>query len=244
MPLTVPLWTRQWRPHSGWLLVTLLACALFVRLGYWQWHRGEQRAQLWHQFALQQTQAPRELDGPLPADLPRYTRVRLSGRYDGDHQILLDNISHDGKPGYEVLTPLALSGGGHVLVDRGWLPFEGYRDRLPNVRLSSDDRRQVTGRLDHLPQPGLASGSVAPAATGTWPRLTSFPTLAELSTLLARPLADQVLLLDADSDEGYLRQWQPPGISPDRNYSYAVQWWAFAVLALGLLLGLNIEKRT
>jgi cytochrome oxidase assembly protein ShyY1 len=52
-----------------------------------------------------------------------------------------------------------------------------------------------------------------------------------------------VIFLDADAGEGYLRQWQPPGVAPDRNYSYAVQWWAFAVLAWGLLLGLNLERR-
>ena len=89
----------------------------------------------------------------------------------------------------------------------------------------------------------MASGSLKPASTGSWPRLTSFPTLAELAVLLERPLAAQVVLLDAESGQGYLRQWQPPGVSPDRNYSYAVQWWAFAVLAWGLLLGLNLEKR-
>jgi surfeit locus 1 family protein len=243
MPLTVPLWRRQWRVRPGWLLLTVLASLLFVRLGFWQWGRGEQRAQLWQNFALQQTLAPRKFSGPLPPDLPRYTRVQLSGRYDGGHQILLDNISHDGKPGYEVLTPLALTGGGHVLIDRGWLPFAGYRDRLPDVTLAGDALTQVTGRLDHLPQAGMASGSLKPAATGSWPRLTSFPTLAELAVLLERPLAAQVVLLDAESGQGYLRQWQPPGVSPDRNYSYAVQWWAFAVLAWALLLGLNLEKR-
>jgi len=243
MPLTVPLWRRQWRVRPAWLLLTMLASLLFVRLGYWQWGRGEQRAQQWQQFTLQQTLPPRELGGQLPTGLVRYTRVQVSGRYDGEHQILLDNISHQGKPGYEVLTPLQLSGGGTLLVDRGWLPFEGFRDRLPDVTLASDAAVQVTGRLDQLPQPGIASGRVTPPATGPWPRLSSFPTLAELSTLLARPLAAEVLLLDAEAGEGYLRQWQPPGVAPDRNYSYAVQWWAFAALAWGLLLGLNLEKR-
>lgn len=243
MPLTVPLWRRQWRVRPGWLLLTVLASLLFVRLGFWQWQRGEQRALLWQQFTLQQTLPPRELGGQLPPAMPRYTRVQLTGRYDGEHQILLDNISREGKPGYEVLTPLLLSGGATVLVNRGWVPFAGYRDRLPDVRLSTDAPVRISGRLDQLPQAGMATGRAPPPANGTWPRVTSFPTLAELAALLARPLADKVVLLDAQVGEGYLRQWQPPGVAPDRNYSYAVQWWAFAVLAWGLLLGLNLEKR-
>ena len=53
----------------------------------------------------------------------------------------------------------------------------------------------------------------------------------------------QVLLLDPDSGTGYVRHWQPPGIAPDRNFSYAIQWWAFAAVALGLFVFLNLGKR-
>ncbi len=28
----------------------------------------------------------------------------------------------------------------------------------------------------------------------------------------------------------------------ERNFSYAVQWWLFAVLALALLVGLNLKR--
>jgi surfeit locus 1 family protein len=52
-----------------------------------------------------------------------------------------------------------------------------------------------------------------------------------------------VLLMDADSGPGYLRDWHPPGLPPERHYAYAVQWWAFALLALGLLVGLNLKRR-
>ena len=33
-----------------------------------------------------------------------------------------------------------------------------------------------------------------------------------------------------------------PGISPDRNFSYAVQWWSFALLALAMFVGLNLKR--
>jgi cytochrome oxidase assembly protein ShyY1 len=57
-------------------------------------------------------------------------------------------------------------------------------------------------------------------------------------------LLEPVLLLDADSGPGYLRDWRPPGISPDRNYSYAVQWWSFALLAAAMYVGFNLKKVT
>jgi surfeit locus 1 family protein len=89
----------------------------------------------------------------------------------------------------------------------------------------------------------MASGRQAPAADGAWPRVTSFPTHAELQQLLGIGLLAPVLLLDADSGPGYLRDWQPPGISPERNYAYAVQWWSFALLAVAMFIGFNLKRR-
>jgi surfeit locus 1 family protein len=43
---------------------------------------------------------------------------------------------------------------------------------------------------------------------------------------------------------GLSRNWRPPGLEPARHYAYAVQWWAFAVLALVLLIVLNLRRKT
>ena len=54
---------------------------------------------------------------------------------------------------------------------------------------------------------------------------------------------DWVLLLDADSGPGFVREWQPPGLPPERHIGYAVQWWAFALLLVGLFVGLNVKRK-
>ena len=94
------------------------------------------------------------IDWPsLPADAPRFQRVMLRGYYDSEHQFLLDNISHEGKPGYQVLTVLRLADGSGLLVNRGWLPFAGYRDRLPDIAFAAPESLRLTGRLSTLPVP-------------------------------------------------------------------------------------------
>jgi len=242
MPLRFPLGKRQF--NARWLMVLLAAggCALFTSLGFWQWHRGQYREQVWARFQ-HDTSAPALASAARLPDLPRFARVRVQGRLDADHQVLLDNRPRDGRPGYEVLTPLILDDGSLLLVNRGWLPFGGYRDRLPDVSVPAADRHILTGRLDQLPTAGLASGRAPPAVTGTWPRVTTFPTPTELTQILGQRVEDRVLLLDADSGPGYERRWLPPGVAPERNFSYAIQWWAFAAIALGLFLFLNVEKR-
>jgi surfeit locus 1 family protein len=232
---------RSFRPRWYFVLLTAVAVALFVVLGFWQWHRGEYRSAQWQAFASAGVPAIETTTATL-GSLPRFAHVYVRGEFE-QRQFLLDNISHAGAPGYEVLSILRLGDGSRLLVNRGWVPFTGYREQLPEVGLAAEGVQRIAGRLSNLPVAGIASGQQAPPAEGSWPRVTSFPTHEQLQQSLGEPLLAPVLLLDADSGPGYLRDWSPPGIPPERHYSYAVQWWAFALLALGLLIGLNLKRR-
>jgi surfeit locus 1 family protein len=225
------------------VLLVLLAVPAFVSLGFWQWHRGEYRSKLWADFARADVPAIESSADSLER-LPRFTRVQVAGELDAKRQVLLDNISREGAPGYEVLTPLRLADGSYLMVNRGWMPFNGYRDRLPDVSIAGAGEQRLTGRLSTLPVAGIAAGKAPPAEEGAWPRVTSFPGQEELQHLWGEKLRTPVLLLDAGSGPGYLRDWKPPGVSPDRNYSYAIQWWSFALLAVSMFIGLNLKRRT
>jgi surfeit locus 1 family protein len=235
----------RFAPRWYWVLLTAALLPVFLALGNWQWQRGQQREAQWQEFA-RGGDAAIEASAQTLARLPRYTHVRVAGRFDTARQFLLDNISHQGAPGYQVLTVLELAEGSKLLVNRGWLPFLGYREQLPDVQLPAEigaGSLMLAGRLAALPVAGLPSGRAAPATAGAWPRVTSFPTLAQLEAAYGAPLLPTVLLLDADSGPGYLRDWQPPGLAPERHIGYAVQWWAFALLLLTLFIGFNLKKR-
>jgi len=222
---------RVFAPSAGFTVATLLLCALFVRLGAWQWHKGIQRQQEWTRFARGADQVI-ALDERPVTELPLYQRVRVTGRLDGARQFLLDNRTYRGRAGYEVLTPLTRAGAAPLLIDRGWVPFSGTRARLPDIAFEAAAPVTLSGRIAELPSPGLASGRSGPEARAAWPRVTSYPSLAELSAALGAPLAARIVLLDPQARFGYVRDWQPPGMAPLRHRAYALQWWSFAVLAL------------
>lgn len=235
----------RFAPRWPWVLLTALAIAAFVWLGFWQYNRGVARAQQWSEFEV--AEEARDAAAGQLSSAPRWARVRVRGHWDGERQFLLDNISHGGAPGYEVLTVLRLEAGGELLVNRGWVPFSGYRDRLPDVSIAGDSTgdgnvQVLTGRLGVLPVAGLAAGRQPPATQGPWPRLTSFPEHAELEASLGSGLLPPVLLLDPDSGAGYLREWRPPGLAPERHFGYAMQWWMFAAAALVLFVVLNRKR--
>jgi surfeit locus 1 family protein len=237
--------------------LTIAACVAFVGLGRWQWHKGNLRQTEWENFArgagkVLQLDAPtaaegqgpsaRRLDALALSEVPRFQTVSLIGRFDENHQFLLDNRTYGGRAGYEVLTPLERSDGRVVLVDRGWVPFSGLRERLPGVALMRHEVVTIQGRVDTLPSAGLASGRARPDPGSGWPKVTSYPTMRELSTALGQPLEPSIVLLDPKEPDGYVRDWHPPGVQPIRHWSYAVQWWSFAILALVLWMVLSTRR--
>ena len=242
MPTLFSAFGRRFAP--SWPL-TLLAAAvllLFVGLGRWQWHRGEAKQLMWDQFEHAPPPAAAK-NAPDFDSIPRYSRVAFLARYETSRQFLLDNRMHNGQAGYEVLTPAVLDDGRRILVNRGWVAFTGYRDRLPDISLRSGSA-DISGRVDELPSPGLESGRAAPDGTDRWPKVTSFPTRAELERVLGGKLSRRIVLLDpAVADSGdFVRAWSPPGLSPDRHFAYAIQWWGFAAVLLVLYFGLNFRK--
>lgn len=255
MSLTLHLGRREWSASWWMAALTLCGVVLFGSLGRWQWHRAEYKRALEEGFASQTTQLT-ALGTRATASLPRYAHVEAEGRYDAAHQFLLDNITHDGRAGYDVLTPLVLADGRTLLVDRGWIALKS-RQALPDVSFTAstaagtaagaaaaDAPTRVRGRIDELPVTGISLGRVAPATSGPWPRLTSFPTVAQLAQALGRPLQPQQLLLDTDQPNGYVRDWKPvtEGFGPAQHISYAVQWWGLAALAVVLFGVLNLRK--
>lgn len=234
---------KVFAPSWTMTALTLLLLAAFVALGRWQWGRAEHKQALAREFAAG-AGSVQALGARGTQALPRYSRVSVEGEWDAGRQFLLDNRIRDGQAGYEALTPLRLADGRWLLVNRGWVPFGGYRDRLPEVATGlRTGRVTVQGRLDELPTPGMASGRAAPATQGAWPRVTAFPRPAELAAALGvARLEPQVLLLDAAEPAGYRRDWQPFVRGPEQNYSYAVQWWSFGVLLMVLFVVMNLKE--
>lgn len=225
------------------MVLTLLGMALFVRLGFWQLERAEQKQELLAQYAAgQRTQL--EITPENADTLSRYQRVTVNGRYDPMHQVLLDNMpSHTGRPGYRVLTPLGTSAG-WLLVDRGWLPLGASRTTLPDISVS-EAPRNISGTMDALPRAGLQLTDVPVDANMPWPRVLSFPQHETLEQLLGRKLIPGLLLLDGSQRDGFERIWEAHlGFKPERHLGYAVQWFALAAAALAIFVITSFRRKT
>ena len=91
---------------------------------------------------------PRWTPARCRSGAPFHRQVIVQGTWLAQHTVFLDNRQMNGKPGFYVLTPLQLEGGGAVvLVQRGWVP-RNFADRaaLPKVETPAG-RVTVQGRI-------------------------------------------------------------------------------------------------
>ncbi|HXW10803.1 MAG TPA: SURF1 family protein, partial [Steroidobacteraceae bacterium] len=214
-------------------------------LGWWQIGRGREKQALIESFA-RGTQSSVELAGDVTVDeLPRFQHVRAIGHYEPSRQLLVDNMpSQAGRPGYRVLTPFVRDGAARLLlVDRGWVPLGASRDELPRVADVTTERRAVSGRLDQLPAPGVRVGQASTPGDQRWPRVLNFPLPRDLEQALGQPVESRIVLLDPAAPDGYERVWRPSlGSGPERHLGYAIQWFAFAIVALVLFVALSLRR--
>jgi surfeit locus 1 family protein len=229
--------TRRWRfaPRPAATLATVAAVVAFAALGNWQLERAAEKRALAADF---QRQGPAMDLPPAGVELPRYQRVIARGSYDAAHQFLLDNRSRAGVAGVEVLTPFLLADGSAILVNRGWLALGADRARMPDVAVTSAPR-QVTGRFSALPR---APVELAAPPSTRWPRLVNYPRDEELAAMFGRELRAGMILLDPAESDGYARDWQLSGTTPERHLGYAVQWFALAATAAAIWIALSLKR--
>jgi surfeit locus 1 family protein len=231
---------RRYAPRAGGVIAALVGIALFARLGLWQLDRAEQKQAIREQLAVGQEQTI-DVTSANATTLNRYQRVRVRGRYDPQHQVLLDNMPSHGQPGYRVLTPLQMQDGTWILVDRGWIPWGRTRLPLPDVTVS-DDARVLTGQLDELPRPGMRMND-AVTDTGIWPRVMNYPRREDVEQVLRRPVQERIVLLEASEPDGYDRVRNlTQRFGSDRHIGYAAQWFALAIAVLIIHVLVSLKK--
>lgn len=223
---------RAFRPGLRPSLMVAALLVLLIGLGLWQLDRAEQKRALLAEFEARPQQAAIRLDAGLEAGPDwRYRQAWARGRYDPAHQFLLDNRVHQGRVGYQVLTPLRLAHSDTVvLVNRGWVPQGRTRADLPPLPVDSEGVVTVEGMIDFPPADPFRLGEGEARAPG-WPKVLQQIDFELQSQQLDARLLPLVLLLGPDQPDGFVRRWAPipEEFGPARHVGYAVQWFALAV---------------
>jgi surfeit locus 1 family protein len=220
--------SKRWRWAT---LLVLVLTAVFIRLGIWQLDRLEQRrAQNAATIAVLDS-PPYQMDAaPMPNAQQIPGRwVTVTGTYDPDHQMLLILQNWQNRAGVNLITPLLLDGEETaVLVDRGWIPNE------ERGNLAAYDVSGPVTLTAYVALPETLGRQTTPDPTFQ-PEIYRVDT-AVLQTQLPYDL-QPVYLVQPPGEEGNVawpyRQPREIDISEGPHLGYALQWFAFTLIALG-----------
>lgn len=235
--------TPRW---LGYAALTVVAATVMVFLGLWQLDRYHQRTDINNRIDAGAVATPVAIErvvpgpetgskgaGPAPATSVTWTRVTATGHFDRDHEVLIRGRTVDGSVGFEVVTPLVLSNGTAVLVDRGWVPpAAGGALVAPPVPPPPGGQVTVDGRL-HPPE-----------SRGTTPQTveshleTRRITPHAMAEVMPYPLFNAYI--GADKTQAGLSPVTPEKENALQNGGYVIQWWLFAA---GTLYGFYYVAR-
>lgn len=221
------------------LLAGMIALAILLGLGTWQWQRKAWKDALVQQIELRVKGAARRPDvaslfatdaakRPLP-----YERLQLSGRFHHDKERFLFADGREGS-GFHVLTPLEVAPDQVVWINRGYVPL-ALKD--PAKRIAG----QIAGVVDVA---GLAREQGDRNAftpdndvqknTWYWRDLPAFTR----SAFGDGKVAGARLALDASPEPQNPGGWPRGGTTllkiSNRHLEYAMTWWGLAATLIGV----------
>lgn len=194
------------RRIGAFVALAVISAAIFVRLGFWQLDRLKQR---------------RANNARLEAQLA--TPSTVTGTPDYEQEIVVTGRSRNGSPGVYIVTPIRPPGSARaVLVNRGWV----YAPDAATVDLPlwREQRTQFTGYRRALP-----SRADVPQIRG---RKVRELTLEVAQRMLPYPMTGVIVAQDSMGEHTPARVARP-ALDDGPHLSYAIQWFSFAIIALG-----------
>lgn len=229
----------QFRPGWKMTLFTLCLSPLLLFLGMWQLAREEEKIQLQQDYDLrQQADALPLSDIDGDRDDLAFLKVAVEGQYHNERAWLLDNRVHEGRIGYELLSPFRSVDGDWLVVNRGWVAAGTTRSELPQPPPVAGTVR-IQGSI-HVPSGEQFMLGTDEAAYGDqWPQVIQSEDLQRMSASLGQPLFPYSIRLLPGSPGLELGNWQTINMLPEKHRAYAVQWFAMltALLTMYIYLG-------
>lgn len=208
---------------------------VLTSLGVWQLRRAGEKQAIEMALKERGDRKPLQIGNTqLQAVDGEYRKGIARGRFDNKHTLFLDNQVYRGQAGYYVLTPLRLDGSENaILVNRGWVPANLYRQQLPQIEDTPRSLITIHGTLRRPFKAPLFLGGEESWGSAGWPKLIQYIDISKLQPEVGYTLQPLVLQLASDEPYGFVRQWPPAlTVGPQRHIAYAIQWFAMAFIAM------------
>jgi len=228
-------------------------------LGIWQMNRASEKEQLQNTVIERTQHSPISLnqtylnESEKEQTLNPYEKATVKGYYQPSEQFLLDNIIHNGKPGYYAITPFKIQNTNKViLVNRGWIPQGKTRQTLPEFSISTD-KRSLSGIIAKPRSKPVILGSIDQPISEN-PKLWYYMDVKYFEKNVGYSVLPWVLRLETEdllpittdkrkTTTKLIREWPVFDAKTGMHIGYAIQWFVFALFVLFAFVGLSFKKQ-
>ena len=227
---------KKFNPGVRITIFFVIFAVVFFSLGIWQIERGQTKTQIMSEFENKLTKKPIYLN----AESKKWDRVLVSGKWENKKQLLIDNVIHQGIAGYKVLTPLRIDETNKlILVDRGWIKQNKFRDQLPDIQIP-DDFESVSGTLE---QPELGLVLSDELISNNWPKISQTKNVEVISKAYTEEIFPMILLADPllKNSLEYIKI-TPTNMTPIKHYGYSSQWFLMFIVLCFMYIWYGLSR--
>ena len=227
---------KKFNPGVRITIFFIIFAVVFFSLGIWQIERGQTKTQIMSEFENKLTKEPIYLN----AESKKWDRVLVSGKWENKKQLLIDNVIHQGIAGYKVLTPLRIDETNKlILVDRGWIKQNKFRDQLPDIQIP-DDFESVSGTLE---QPELGLVLSDELISNNWPKISQTKNVELISKAYTEEIFPMILLADPllKNSLEYIKI-TPTNMTPIKHYGYSSQWFLMFIVLCFMYIWYGLSR--
>lgn len=217
------------RARLVFFVLCLVISAVCVRLGLWQRSRLAQRRAA-NAVQLEARALPPVQLGIASWKVVDQQRVTARGEYDHAHELVIRHQVVGGVPGVLVVTPLLRgSVDSAVLVYRGFVP-SGDGVAVPALdSLREPGEQVVSGYAERLARRTDSGVPLERDGRVTWRALDA----SSIRARLPYPVSGVAIRQTPDSAlASFPRRLEPPAPDDGAHWSYMMQWFGFATVAL------------
>lgn len=207
----------------AFVVLAVVLAAVFVRLGVWQLDRRDERRAL-NAVVSARLAEPEVSFAELPRDsTAERRRVLVRGTPDTANEFWIAGRSRNGSPGVYIITPIRLDASDTaVLVNRGWVYApDAATTELPPWRERLTEYHGYTM--------ALPSNATAPIVKGRALR----PMSLEGARLMVPYPVHAAYVVAQDSAPDAPARLPMPALDEGPHLNYAIQWFCFALIAVG-----------
>jgi surfeit locus 1 family protein len=221
-----PWYNRIWTQSLFIAFISLI----LIKLGLWQWGRGNLRTQIKQQWESRSQLPAVSLQSVEKMQGGRnYLRIKTSGKFINNKTFLIDNQMLNHQPGYAIITPFKIKSSSKiVLVNRGWIAKQQFN------QLNYIQPIQHTALQGLIYQPYkktfiLNSSRFAEFSSPPKVQNSNINAIGKSLGLTSEPY----YIWMSTQPNPYHRTWNIKVPNPGINYGYALQYFIFALFVIG-----------